>query len=192
MPTIILFTFIPLPHPLVLPIFFHPILFTTCSQCEFCWFGGKWWVLQVSTSQLDEPCSMDDFPTWWTTGWSPVPGHSKYSETTFPMQQQFMVAAAVSPPLAAVAGAPVEMAAKGLFWLIEKGGLDFSTVWLDQKHLAKGSRQSKQNGTPAAPKEAVIFTTLAVIVHHSSWIGNEHSFVLVASPFLFKFPYSYP
>ena len=36
-------------------------------------------------------------------------GHSKYSETTFPMQHQFMVAAAVPLPLAAVAGAPVEM-----------------------------------------------------------------------------------
>ena len=46
---------------------------------------------------------------------APVPGHSKYSETTFPMQHQFMVAAAVSPPLAAVVGAPMEMAAKGLF-----------------------------------------------------------------------------
>ena len=45
---------------------------------------------------------------------APVPGHSKYSETTFPMQHQFMVAAAVPSPLAAVAGAPEEMATKGL------------------------------------------------------------------------------
>ena len=45
-----------------------------------------------------------------------------------------MVAAAVPPPLAAVAGAPVEMATKGSIWLIEGGGLGFSTVWLDQCH----------------------------------------------------------
>ena len=47
--------------------------------------------------------------------------HSKNSETTFPMQHQFMVAAAVPPPLAAVAGAPEEMATKDLIRLIEGG-----------------------------------------------------------------------
>ena len=50
-----------------------------------------WWLVKYFIP-------LDDFPIWWTIGWSPVLGHSKYSETTFPMQHQFMVAAAVSPP----------------------------------------------------------------------------------------------